>query len=116
MNVGTGAGSPNVRFQEADLMTRFIALTLLASMTLLSFVDTAEARRCRRRSSCNSCQTACASNGCQPGAMQDPGMMPPGGQPTYANPPAAPTQPPAPRPQPNNAANFNGNVDAELTN
>ena len=97
-------------------MTRFIALTLIASLTLLSIVDTAEARRCRRRSSCNSCQTACVSHACQPAAWQDPNMMPPGGQPTYANPPAAPAQPPAPRPQPDNAAAVNGEFEIDQTN
>ena len=77
MKVGDGAGLLNVCFQEAASMTRFIALTLIASMTLLSFVDTADARRCRRRSCCNSCQSACVSNAYSPGAWQDPSMMPP---------------------------------------
>ena len=116
MKVGDGAGLLNVCFQEAASMTRFIALTLIASMTLLSFVDTADARRCRRRSCCNSCQSACVSNAYSPGAWQDPNMMPPSGQPTYANPPAAPAQPPAPRPQPDNAAAINGDVDIDQTN
>ncbi len=62
-------------------MKRFIAVALLASFAMLAFVDTAEARRCRRRSNC--CQTACCQtqNACQSGAMQDPQAMNQYGQP-----------------------------------
>ncbi|MBL9080829.1 MAG: hypothetical protein JNK76_03435 [Planctomycetales bacterium] len=105
-------------------MKRLVVLALLASVTVLSFADTAEARRCRRRSrGCNTCQTACNTGGCQTGGCHtgygsqsiDPNMQYQG-QPTYADPnmgapgnvPQAPRPqqaPAAPQPRPMNNAN-----------
>ena len=106
-------------------MKRFVALALLASLTVLAVADTAEARRCRRRcgSSCHQvsqCATSgCQSGGCQSGyahAYQDPNMgvqhssVQPG-QPQYAPAPPRPAQPAQAQP---NTTYFRGAQDNDL--
>lgn len=101
-------------------MKRFVALALLASLTVLAFADTAEARRCRRR--CHSCQqvSQCATGGCQPGyahAYHDPNMgvqhgsMQPG-QPQYA--PPAPPQPAQPAQVQPNTTYYRGDASQAM--